>query len=364
MRFEPFSIERANDLIQNEDPFLSYQGEEILRVLRGSDLKTESIPTVLPLLSPQEQQDIKHPLTEKGGIFDDLAAWVAQSQTPDFGQLQKYCAQISEEEHPMVFQATQRICAMLDMPIPPIYVSWGEHSIGIRSHESPTPFVIIGGEHLKEKSPYRLSSLETIAILAMELSHLKNQNSRITSHELWQGLLAKGGFVLENALAILPLLKNLPQNWRSKMEAYNTMRSIIPQSWISQIYDNDIRTRLHMDNPKNELGLSVDPSTVLFAYRALQFNADRIALLSTHSLFQTIRSFFIGNPSLLPYKNTLSQTGIQGFYKADLPSSLVPIQENITLRAAVLISFYLSPQYRTIVEKMGTHTASTQTETI
>ena len=279
-----------------------------------------------------------------------MTEWVAKTDSPDFGILQKYCAQISPKDHLELTQSVQKICAMLGISVPPIYVSWGEHNIGIRSHEFPTPFIIIGGEHLKKDSPHTLSSRECTALLAMELTHIKNKSSRITSNEVWQGLLHKGGVVLEGALTLLPMIRHIPTSWMQKVEAYNTIRSVIPTLWFNQLYQSTPFSR----PPSQETGknkLSIDPSAVLLAYRALQLNADRMALIASGSLKSTIASFFVGFPTLLPFKESLSSEGLEHFYKTELSDTMNGVQENITLRAASLISFYLSDEYQTIAQQ-------------
>ena len=181
----------------------------------------------------------------------------------------------------------------------------------------------------------------------MELTHIKNKSSRITSNEVWQGLLHKGGVVLEGAFALLPMLKHLPTSWMQKVETYNTIRSVIPSLWFEQLYKRTPISNV-LPTPQKDTGLSIDPSTILLAYRALQLNADRMALIATGSLHDTISSFFIGFPTLLPFKESLKTKGLQQLYKSNLSDSMIGIQENITLRAASVISFYLSEEYQSL----------------
>ena len=348
LRHSPLSLPIAEKLSSSQDPKSALLGKEVLNLIQGCEQHTSfSPPTSLPLLSQEEQERLKHPISKTGGMFDGMTEWVAKTDSPDFGILQKYCAQISQQEHPQLTESVRHICSMLDIPVPPIYVSWGEHNIGIRSHESPSPFIIIGGEHLKEDSPNALSPGERTALLAMELTHIKNKSSRITSNEVWHGLLHKGGVVLEGAFTLLPMLKHLPTSWMQKVETYNTIRSVIPTLWFEQLYNRTPIPNILPSEAKKE-GLSIDPSAVLLAYRALQLNADRMALIATGSLHDTISSFFIGFPTLLPFKNTLRSKGLQQLYKSNLPESMRGIQENITLRAASLISFYLSEEYQSL----------------
>ncbi|MAA80640.1 MAG: hypothetical protein CL916_15395 [Deltaproteobacteria bacterium] len=348
LRHSPLSLPLAQKLSKSQEMRTASLGKNILDIIQGSEEdRTFDLPKSLPLLSQEDQVRLKHPISQSGGMFDGMTEWVAKTDSLDFGILQKYCAQVSQENHPLLTESVRKICAMLDMPVPPIYVSWGEHNIGILSHESPSPFIIIGGEHLKKESPHSLSLGERTALLAMELTHIKYKSSRITSNEVWQGVLHKGGVVLEGAFTLLPMLKHLPTSWMQKVETYNTIRSVIPSLWFEQLYK---RTPISSVIPSKteEVGLSIDPSTILLAYRALQLNADRMALIATGSLYHTIASFFIGFPTLLPFKESLKSKGIQQLYTSTLSASMLGIQENITLRAASLISFYLSEEYQSI----------------
>ena len=348
LRHSPLSLSIAQKLSSSQEPKSALLGRNVLNIIQGSNEQSQlSSPISLPLLSQEEQERLQHPISKTGGMFDGMTEWIAETDSPDFGILQKYCAQVSQEEHPFITESVQNICSMLNMPVPPIYVSWGEHNIGIRSHESPSPFIIIGGEHLKKDSSHTLSLGERTAILAMELTHIKNKSSRITSNEVWQGLLQKGGVALEGAFTLLPMLKQLPTSWMQRVNTYNTIRSAIPTLWFEKLYNRSpIPNLLPTEAPKE--GLSIDPSTVLLAYRALQLNADRMALIATGSLHDTIASFFIGFPTLLPFKDSLKTKGLQQLYKSNLPDSMRGIQENITLRAASLISFYLSEEYQSL----------------
>ena len=186
----------------------------------------------------------------------------------------------------------------------------------------------------------------------MEIFHVKNQHSRITSSEVWQGAIQKGGLVIDSALSVIPMFKQLPKGWLSKLETYNTIKGIIPTEWMSNIYQNESLNVFFQKEPSSKVPLTIDPSSVLMAHRAMQFNADRMALIATGSLAHTIESFFIGRKDLLPFKNELLSKGLSAFSKAQVPELMQPTQENITLRAASLIAFYLSKDYQHIATKV------------
>ena len=240
---------------------------------------------------------------------------------------------------------------MLDIAVPPIYISWGERSVGIRSYESPQPFIIIGGDHLKTDSPYHLSVLEIQSILAMELYHIKCKHSRITSNEVWQGFFDKSSATFEGIISLLPFIPKFPQTLLSNLDTFNNIRGVIPKKWMETIYTND-SLQGFFSQSENKHNMSVDPSSILLAYRTLQYNADRVALLATGSLYHTISSFFIGKKSLNAYRTKLSSEGFHAYCLATLPENEIPLQENITLRTAALISFYLSDEYHNLRSKI------------
>ncbi|MEC7988275.1 MAG: hypothetical protein VX278_24120 [Myxococcota bacterium] len=382
-RCEPLSLKRAREMQASSNEKVAQYGREIIHLLEAGELTPKpesSLQNVRPL-QKEDLEIIRHPITRSSGVLNGLQTWLADIEAPDYGLLQAYCEQITIQNYPKLYEEVQSLCKILNMPSPPVYISWGKRSTGLRSHEEPEPFLLIGGEHLSSDSGYSLTPSELRSLLAMELTHLKLKHSRVTSDELWRGVISKGAFILGTTASLLPLIKHVPSTWLSKIQAYDIAKTIVPNRWLQKIYEADSAEQLpklvnqnigkltdevggivdnantaldkassFIPNPKAE-NINVDPQDILFAHRAMQFSADRAAVLCTQNPIATIHSIFLSNPILHPHLASVKEKGLLAFLLESSPQEDLAKQD-LMIRSAAIIAFYLSDEYQQLCKEI------------
>ena len=180
----------------------------------------------------------------------------------------------------------------------------------------------------------------------------------------------------------MPLLKHIPSTWLSQIKAYDIAKTIVPNAWLQKIYDVDNASQLpdliqqNIGKLTDEIGgvagtandaidkasrlipgekddnININPQDILFAHRAMQFSADRAAILCTQDLPATVYSIFLSNPVLHPYLPVVKEKGLLPFFKQESSDADLIAKQNLMMRCAAVIAFYLSDEYQQLVQEI------------
>ena len=217
-------------------------------------------------------------------------------------------------------------------------------------------------------------------MIGKEIAHIRYQHSRVTSDELWAGVIDKGASALETLANVLPMIKFIPTQ-----HAYHFAKAVVPLSWLKKIYEVEEEVRLAEEVASNigklgehagektsdaggfldkiafwtsssekgtEENLSVENSQLLAAHRAMQLTADRAGLLLSQDILATLRSMFLGHSSLEPELAIAARSGlISCLSRKDQDGK--PMFPDLAIRSATLIAFWLSPDYELLLQASG-----------
>lgn len=323
---------------------------------------------------------LQHPVTRDNGMFSQLQSALAKVTPPDHSSVRDYCEKVSPRRNRAVTEAIADACVALGMPAVPAFISMGDKRIGVRSHEVPEPFLLIGGAHLDPEDDAYLRPIELRAAIGAEIAHIRFKHSRITSSDLWAGVWDKGTAALETTAVLLPFMKFIPVDLIGKQRTYEMVSRVLPLTWLQQIYDSDDIATL-ADAVVGDIGkigsaagsavgdvsgkistvgdaankllptrappaqdVSLDGARVLAAHRVMQLTADRAALVLSGDLPATVRAMFLVHSRLLPELAVAERAGLHGCLARRGEDGL-PVLPDLTVRIAALVAFYLSEDY-------------------
>lgn len=381
-RHLPLVSARLEALAQLDDPLLSPRAVQVRTLLDPGGLtpqETDRPPPPCPLL-PAQVESVRHPVARESGTMGWLQAALARVSPPEQDALQDFCEQISPQRHPDVVDAIASACVALGMPAVPGFISMGQKRVGVRSHERPEPFLLIGGDHLNPASDLFLRPAELRAVIGAEIAHLRFGHSRITSSDVWAGVWDKGTTAIEAAAFFLPFMKFIPVDLIGKQRTYAAVAQVIPVTWLRQIYEVDEAANLteivadnigklgdfaggaastasgHMGSAsaaadkllpaqkvkKSDVGQ--ESARVLAAHRTMQLTADRAALLLSGDPVATVRAMCLVHSRLAAELVIAERVGLRSALARRGPDGALLLPD-LTLRIAAMVAFYLSEEY-------------------
>ncbi len=388
-RHQPLVPARLEALAALEDPTLSPRAARILTLLAPGGLADPAQATPLPAqpLSPAQIESVRHPVARESGTMGWIQAALARVTPPEQSALRDFCEQISPRRHPEVIDAIASACLALGIPAVPGFISMGQKRIGVRSHERPEPFLLIGGDHLDEDTDVFLRPVELRAVIAAELAHLRFGHSRITSTDVWAGVWDKGTTAIEAAAIVLPFMKFIPVDLIGRQRTYEAVARVIPLSWLKQIYEvedaveladavtgnigrigeaagsavgaasghmstaSEAASRLRPAPSPRQTDVGLESDQVLAAHRTMQLTADRAALLLSGDPIATVRAMCLVHSRLVPELLVAERVGLRAALQRRGPDGALILSE-LTLRIAALVAFYLSDEYTALSEAL------------
>ena len=382
-RHQPLLLARIRALTRVADPGLATRAAAALAVLRPGGLSADdgaSPPPIARGLDEPHLELLQHPVSRENGVFSQFQTALAKVTPPDHSTVRDYCERVSPRRNPEVTAAIADACVALGMKAVPAFVSMGDKRVGIRSHEVPEPFLLIGGAHLDADEEAYLQPSELRAAIAAEIAHLRFKHSRITSSDLWAGVWDKGATALETTAIVLPFMKFLPVDLIGKQRTYEMVSRVVPLTWLQRIYDTedvlnladavvddigkigsaagtavdevkgrfstvgDVAGKLVPGKPGPEQDVSLDGAHVLAAHRVMQITADRAALALSGDLRATIRAMFLLHSRLHGELHVAERSGLHGCL-ARRDAEDRAILPDMTVRIAALVAFWLSEDY-------------------
>ena len=388
-RHQPLVPVRLEELAALDDPILSPRAAQASALLAPGGLVLPAPRTRPPVrpLTPEQVEEVRHPVARESGTMGWIQSALARVSPPEQGALQNFCEQISARRHPDVVDAISAACVALGMPAVPGFISMGKKTVGVRSHERPEPFLLIGGDHVDPDSELFLQPAELQAVLGAELAHLRFGHSRITSSDVWAGVWDKGTTALEAATFVLPFMKYIPVDMLGKQRTYETIARVVPVDWLKQLYEVEEAVELadavadnigklgeaagHMaSSAGGHLGtaaqtyekllparspeqadIGLESAQVIAAHRTMQLTADRAALLMSADPVATVRAMCLVHSRLAAELVVAERVGLRSALSRRGPDG-APVLPELTVRIAALIAFYLSEEYTALSQAL------------
>ncbi len=335
-----------------------YRISAVLRLLEKDGLFPEPgddapIPTggAVALDSKTIEEKLRHTASREGSVLRKVQNFIATKKTPDHTVLKSYAKRADIDGHPNIFSAIVDGNLMLGLKSVEVYISFGELNRGIRAYEGSPPFVLIGCEHLETESPFFLMPAEIRFLIGEELAHIRYGHERITSHEVWTGVIDKSVLVLEMLPFVGKYLSKIGK--LGKLAGYAS--DIAKRVGYIQQYISQARTfatsasNLYERHTKKDQSatISEDEQNLIGAFRVMQLTADRTALVLCGNPKAAVRAIFKSSPKLQVELPVAEKYGLRTFLgRQDEDGNLM--YQDLAIRLAALFSFYISEEYETL----------------
>lgn len=387
-RQQPLVLRRLTELAEAASGSLESRAAAARAALEPGGL-TAAGPSVLPTyrsLPAELVEVVQHPAARSGGVLGRVQSAVAKVTPPDFGVLRSYCERVTLQRHPDLQRALTDACVLFGMPVVDAYLSQGDRRVGLRSHEQPEPFLVVGGAHLDPNSGLALSQAELRAAIGGEVAHLRFGHSRITSSDIWAGLMDKGATALTTTAAVLPFLRFLPVDLLGRDKTWRVVQTVVPQRWLRAVYGVDDATALAklvpsdlgrlgnagaaaVDTAEGSLtafqsaarrilparpqpvveNVGLDNIRLVAAHRVMQLTADRAGLLLSRDLGASIRAMFLTHTRLANELGVAESQGLPACLSRRTADDRLVLPD-LAVRVAALVSFWLSDDYARLTD--------------
>jgi hypothetical protein len=361
-RLQPLVISRVEALAAVATGNLGVRAKAALAVLGPGGLsrplaadEPEARP-LQPLSGDLVKNALRHPAAREGGeLLGRLQALLARVPVPDHRMLREYVEPITEARQHTAARALGDASRVLGVDAQG-FVSRGKKAIGLRGYDGPPPFVLIGGRHLEGDSDFGLSPRELAFAVGCEVAHLRYGHSRITSSDIWAGTFEKGKQGLDLFLGLLPLMKG----WRIAEQAYRIVQKVpigtirrafggardVHEKWRDRVDAED-------DGAKPGVaGLGTAQEELVAAARVMQLTADRAGLVLCGDLRAALRGMLLVRSDHREELEVAEREGIE-VVLAERRGDGVMVHQDLAIRVAALVSFYLSEDYARLRTALG-----------
>ncbi len=349
-RLQPLVPSRLAALADVAEASLAERARISLRALLSGGL-ARGVENELPPAGPRRplaerlvSESLQHPLARKGTVLGKMQAMLAAIDAPDLSMLRDYCEPLrtgSTEASEALAQAA----FVLGTPTVSGYVSRGAKGVGVRAYAGDPAFVLIGGRHLDEEGGYTLTPRELLFAIGSEVAHLRYEHARVTSREVSQGAWDMSKQGLDLMLGILPVIQGLkaarPAGRFARRIPVDKIRATL--QGLAQVRARAQRAAQVPPEPESE-GLGAAVEELVAAHRVMQLTADRAGLLLAGDLACSLRALLSVNPDYRPLLDRALHTNLENaLAERNVDGNLV--NQAAAIRAASLISFYLSDDY-------------------
>lgn len=356
--FQPLQKERLAQLLEisNDENQLKQRTQCLYDLLNSEILKEPNVEykdlKFNQLKDTTIEENIKHPFARKGGSFSSIQTWLAKVEIPDYSIVKSYSEPLTTKNYPEINNIVTDIKVALNLVGVETYIARGDKSIGITSFEGNPPFLIIGGEHLDEESPYYLTYNELKFVVGVELAHLYFKHSRVTSTDVWRGAYHKGTFVFEAVISILPVVGFLGKslNYIGKLNSLAQLLqksekiSIVTSKSQEVITTTTQAVNIYKKATKKDEKVQKEQE-LLAVSRILQLTADRAGLLFCDDMKSAIRAIFLSSKTYASELSVVERYGLSEFLLQKSDEEDIFIHQDLAIRFASLFAFYLSDEF-------------------
>jgi hypothetical protein len=354
-RLQPLVSERIEQLIaqlrarasSDDDSDLLARAERVRALLSDDGFASgepqidadSTEPRRVRALDEQQLELLRHPAARVDGVLGRLQGALAKVVVPDCSVLKSYCERANLARNPALARALTDATVILGLGGVEVFVSRGDKSVGMRAYEGDTSFLLIGGDHVSEGSDAFLDEGPLRFAVAAELAHLRYAHSRVTSNEVWTGTVDLGLMGLGMLIAAAPMLKGLKAPAKHLLDKVG---SPAITRWRKKLAGRDA------------LSLANDNSQVIAAQRVMQLSADRAGLLVCGDPRAAIRAMFAMHPTHLSSWPLVGSHGLPTALTRELRDDDERERlEDLAVRVAALLSFYLSSEYALLRRAIG-----------
>ncbi len=336
------------------------RAEEALEILTGKALFSEIDPACNTNFRPLADSDIRTRLVfktnAKKNTFYNLQKWISKVKEDDYSSVKKYTEKITSETHNTLFAVLKNTSEILNLPDTEFYITKGERKNDIIGYSGKPPFILIGSEFTDRNSNRYMNLSELRFSTASELTHIYFKHTKLTSKDVWRGLIDKGAVFADAALAVIPAagvisktIQNVPKlNLLSRIfKAAATGVSTGKTAYDAALKISDFYGKVK-SNSKTE-----KKQSLLAASRIMQYTADNVGLLICGNLTSAVRVIFLSGKFGKTVFEEIKQNSLEDFLLKQNNDGTYKHQET-ALRIANLFSFYFSEDFSILRKKIET----------
>lgn len=345
-RLEPLRLPRLQALKAAANSPLKERVQECIEVISEKEFILDKYSSKKYPTEPLPTESVEHIQSlMNSDLVSKVQSWLATVKAPDINQVRSYNEQITGQNDP-AYLLTKVISIQRVLKMTPIdcYLTRGDKAGEIRGHAGANPFLMIGHDLVDKESPRELGDSELLFLLATEMAHIKFKHAKITSQDVWRGSLEKG--VL--AAQFLPMLGG----------AFKALSIPVAKVPISPILEKGSSTLQQLGNTglfeyaKSHWDSYLDSDSVpenrddamLEMSRLMQFVADRIGLVVCGNIKAAVRGMFHASDAAFKNVPFVGMYGIKSLAEQENDEGRLAY-EQLTLRIASLMSFYLTQEY-------------------
>ncbi|MCB9762514.1 MAG: hypothetical protein H6739_22135 [Alphaproteobacteria bacterium] len=392
-RLQPLVPARIEDLLRSEDLTLRDRAARVLAVHKGLQPPAEAERPFAPRCIPETlvTERLQHPAAREEGVLGWLQGWLAKQGVPDRDALKSYCEPVSPRRHPAAVAALSDGAMALGMAGLEAYVSHGTLGTGLRAYEDDPSYLLIGGQHLYDDTEVYLGPAELRFAVGAELGHLRFKHTRVTGGEVWDGAVDKLRRLFDVTATALTLGSYAPVGRvLGSDRAYRIVSSVFSADTLQRIYQVEDGTKLvtHvggdvgrlfsagagvadkaksvtdttagaldkargvLSRPTGEGSVGVRQAELIAAHRVMQLTADRAGLVLCGDLNAALRAIFLTDRQLRAELPIAERHGLAAALSRRGPDGAM-LHQDVAVRVAALLSFYLSEDYAALREALG-----------
>lgn len=341
----PAHVARLAELATGE---VAARAREAHRVLLPGGLEAPAPVSTAPVhaLPPGiVNQVIEHPSTRRGGVLAGLQNLLARVERPDRSVLTSYCERLDSGRHQPALTALRDAAMALGVPGIDGYLSRGDKSIGARAYEGRPPFLLLGVSHLEPGDALAMAPAELRFLIGAEVAHLRFGHTRLTSEDVWNGAWQTGRSGVDLLFTTLPVLRGirLVDRIQDLLDLYRIpVVGKVLERGMNKVFEK--RRARQLEAPE---AVHIAPAyeDLLAAHRAMQLTADRAGLLLCGDLQSAIRAIFRSRAEYRAELPIAEHFGLaEALTRSDQRGEI--LFQDLAIRIAALIAFYLSPECR------------------
>jgi len=316
----------------------------------GSTAETAKTADAVPGLKALDggaiDDALQHPAARDDGALGKLQTLLASADVPDSSALASWCERLGGQEvHARA--ALSDACLALGVAGVDAFVSRGEKSVGFRAYEGDPPFLLLGGSHLDPESPCFLRPDELRFIIGAEIAHLRFKHARVTAGEVWSGAWEKGMAGLDFMLVMLPAMKGWKLAEIAGRYAQGAVGGILEKAGITKEALVKVGRKSASGGAAGAASITQRNDQLVAAHRVMQLTADRAGLVLCGQIQAAIRGMFLVYPSYQAELPLAERHGLTTSLSRRDPENK-PRFQDLSIRVAALLSFYLSDDYLTL----------------
>lgn len=273
-------------------------------------------------------------------FLDSFTNMIAKVNPPDYKEVTTYSEKLSTTNYPEAQQILEELTYQLQLDKLECYIGNGNFSKEVIGIEGNPNFLILGKDHLQKDNDYYFTRNELKFNLALELTHVLFEHTRITSKDVWRGAKSKGMDLAGVLLIALPMVSTLG-NFAGKfinITKYTKIFSSVDQ--VTNVVDKGQTALEYGEKITDKFTNKKNESELLATSRLMEISADRIGLLLTDDLKSCINVLLKTSDNYATAKEKINTNGLHQYLKQKNEKGAF-IHQELIIRIKTLCSFHL-----------------------